>query len=50
MPKEIPDGFQSLHFDTLTLSSIMVNWVERCSKARIIFPTMCVLFTKDGKT
>jgi hypothetical protein len=53
MFEDIPNGFQSLHFNTLTLSPTKVNWVERWSKAgtiSFIGPTMCVLFTKDVKT
>jgi hypothetical protein len=52
MPKETPDGLQNLHFNTLTLSPISVNWVERWSKVWVISfkgPTMCVLFTRGGK-
>jgi hypothetical protein len=33
MLEEIPDGLQSFHFDTLTLSLTRANWVERWSKA-----------------
>ncbi len=53
MFEKIPNGIQSLHFDTLTLSPIKVNWVERWSKVGIISligPTMWVLFTRDEKT
>jgi hypothetical protein len=53
MPKEIHDGFQSLHFDTLTLSLTRVNWVKRWSKAQVISlkgPTMWISSTKDGNT
>jgi len=53
MLEKILDGFQSLHFNTLTSSPIRANWVERWSKARIISlkrPTMWVLFIRDGKT
>jgi hypothetical protein len=32
----IHEGFQNLHFNTLTLSPIRNNWVERWSKVRII--------------
>jgi hypothetical protein len=32
MLRKIPDGFQSLHFDTLTLNPTTVNWVKRWSK------------------
>jgi hypothetical protein len=28
MPKEIFEGLQNLHFDTLTLSLTCVNWVK----------------------
>jgi hypothetical protein len=53
MFEEILDGLQSLHFDTLTLSPIKANWVERWSKVAIISlirPTMWVLSAKDEKT
>jgi hypothetical protein len=53
MLEKILDGFHSLHFDTLTLSPIKANWVERWAKAETISfkgPMMCKLFTKDGKT
>jgi len=53
MLEKIFEGFQSLHFDTLILSPIQVNWVERWSKARIILlirPMMWVLSIKGGKT
>jgi hypothetical protein len=49
---EILDGLQSLHFDTLTLSPIRVNWVERWSNVQIISfigPMMWISSTKDGK-
>jgi hypothetical protein len=37
MLENILEGFpESLHFDTLTLSPIQANWVERWSKVRII--------------
>jgi hypothetical protein len=29
MFEEIFDGFQNLHFDTLTLNPTKANWVER---------------------
>jgi hypothetical protein len=48
---KILDGFQSLHFDTLTLSPTNVNWVERWSKAWVISfkgPMMWVSFVGDG--
>jgi len=35
MFEEIFDGFQSLHFDTLTLNPTKANWVERWSKVGI---------------
>jgi hypothetical protein len=47
------DGFQSLHFNTLTLSPTRVNWVERQLMVGIISfkrPTMWLSFTRDGKT
>jgi len=50
---EIPNGFQSLHFDILTLSPTKANWVKRWSKMRIISfigPMMWVSSTRDGKT
>jgi hypothetical protein len=50
---EILDGFQSLHFDTLTLSPIRVNWVERWSNVQIISligPMMWISSVRDGKT
>jgi hypothetical protein len=53
MPKEIDEGLQSLHFDTLTLILIQTNWVERWSKGRIISfigHMMWVLSVRDGKT
>jgi hypothetical protein len=53
MLEEICDGFQSLHFNTLTLSPIRANWVERQLKVGIISlkrPTMWVSFVRDGKT
>jgi hypothetical protein len=53
MLEKIPNGLQSLHFNTLTLSPTKVNSIKRWSKARIISfigPTMCVLFIRDGKT
>jgi hypothetical protein len=53
MLKEIPNGLESLHFDTLTLSPIKVNWVKRWSKVQVIpfiGPMKWVLSTKDGKT
>jgi len=53
MFKEILEGFQNLHFDTLTLSPIRANWVERWLKARVISlirPKMWVSYAKDGKT
>ncbi len=49
---EIPNGLQSLHFDTLTLSLTKANWVKRWPKAHVISligPTMWVSFAKDGK-
>jgi len=52
MPREIFDGHQNLHFNTLTLSPTMANWVERWSKARVISligPIMWVSFARDGK-
>jgi hypothetical protein len=57
-PKEflclkISNGFQSLHFDILTLSPTRANWVERWSKARIIpliGPKMWVSSIRYGKT
>jgi len=43
------DGFQSLYFDTLTLSPTMANWVERWSKVWVIsLPTMWISSAKDG--
>jgi hypothetical protein len=53
MFEEILDGFQSLHFHTLTLSPTRANWVKRWSKVEIISligPMMCVSFDRDGKT
>jgi hypothetical protein len=53
MFEENHDGFQSLHFDTLTLSPPKVNWVEKWSKVGIMSlegPTTWVLCTKDGYT
>jgi hypothetical protein len=53
MLKEFLDGFQSLDFNTLTLSPIRVNWVKRWSKARttsFIRHTMWVSSAKDGNT
>jgi hypothetical protein len=53
MLEKIPDGLQSLHFNTLTLSSTMVNWVKRWSKVEIISFikfTIWVSSVKDGKT
>jgi len=53
MPREILNGFQNLHFNTLTLSPTRANWVKRWSKAQIISyigPTMWVSFAMDGKT
>jgi hypothetical protein len=53
MPKETFDGFQSLHFNTLTLSPTRANWVERWSKAQVISfigPMMWISFARDGKT
>jgi hypothetical protein len=53
MFKEIPNGIQRLHFDTLTLSPIKVNWVERWLKVGMISfigPTMWVSSTRDEKT
>jgi hypothetical protein len=53
MLKEIPNGLESLHFDTLTLSPTKVNWVKRWSKVQIISfigPMKWVLSTRDGKT
>ncbi len=49
---EILNGFQNLHFDTLTLSPIKANWVERWSKTQVTSlkgPMMWVSFAKDGK-
>jgi hypothetical protein len=51
--RQNPNGLQSLHFDTLTLSPIKINFVERWSKARVISligPMMWVSFVMDGKT
>jgi hypothetical protein len=51
--RKIPNGFQSLQFDTLTLSPTRVNWVERWSNAWVISikgPMMWVSFDRDGKT
>jgi hypothetical protein len=42
----------SLHFNTLTLSSTRANWVERWLKAWVISligPTMWVSSTREGK-
>jgi hypothetical protein len=53
MPGKIPNGFENLHFDTLTLSPTRVNWVESWSKVReisLIGLTMWESFVKDGKT
>jgi hypothetical protein len=53
MPIEILDGFQSLHFNTLTLRLTRANWVERWTKARkisLIGLMMWVSFVRDGKT
>jgi len=53
MPKKIPNGFQSLHFDTLTLSPTKANWVKRWSKVGInsfIGPTMWVSSVRARKT
>ncbi len=53
MLEKIPDGFQNLHFNTLTLSLTRVNWVERWSKVEIISlikPAIWVSSVKDGKT
>ncbi len=53
MLEKILDGFQSLHFNILTLSPTRGNWVERWSKVRIIlfkWPMMWISFTRDGKT
>jgi hypothetical protein len=50
---EIPDGLQSLHFHTLTLSPTRVNWVEKWSNTQIISfmgPMMWISSAKDGKT
>jgi len=50
---KISNGFQSLHFDTLTLSPTKGNWVERWSKAQVISLVdliMWVSFARDGKT
>jgi len=49
---QIIDGFQNLHFDTLTLNPTKAKWVERWSKVGIISligPTMWVLSAKDEK-
>jgi len=53
MPGEIPNGFQSLHFNTLTLSPTRANWVERWSQARVISligPMMWVSSATNGET
>jgi hypothetical protein len=53
MPGKILDGFQSLHFDTLTLNQTRVNWVKRWSETCVISligPTTWVSFARDGKT
>jgi hypothetical protein len=53
MPRKIPNGLQSLHFDTLTLSLTRVNWVERWLKAWVISligPIVWVSSIRDGKT
>jgi len=52
MPKKIPNGFQSLHFDTLTLNPTRANWVKKWSKAWVISfkgPTMWVSSTRNIK-
>jgi hypothetical protein len=52
MSKEIHDGLQSLHFDTLTLSPTKVNWVEKWLKVQVISligPMMWVSSIIDGK-
>jgi hypothetical protein len=52
MPGEIPNGFQSLHFNTLTLSPTRANWVERWSQTRVISligPMMWVSSVTDGE-
>jgi hypothetical protein len=53
MLREIPNGLQNLHFDTLTLSPTKVNWVKRWSKEQVISfkgPIMWISSTRDGKT
>jgi hypothetical protein len=53
MPGKIPEEFQNLHFDTLTLSPTWVNWVEKWLKAQessLIGPTMWTSSIRDGKT
>jgi hypothetical protein len=53
MLEKIPEGFQNLHFDTLTLSPIQTNWVKRWSKARTISfirPMMWVSSIRDENT
>jgi len=50
---KILNGFQSLHFDILTLSPTRANWVERWSKVWVISlkgSMMWVSFAGDGMT
>jgi len=50
MLEGIPNGLQSLHFDTLTLSTIKVNLVKRWSKVETISfigLMMCLLPVRD---
>jgi hypothetical protein len=50
MFEEILDGFQSLHFHTLTLSSTRVKRWSNIEIISLIGPMMCASFARDGKT